>query len=154
MKRLLMVLFSLLLLGGCGSYSVTEPYAYPVKPGTEEWAKLEGLQARIEACSVSSGLMKKMTTAALVDTVMEYPLLSEIIMASIGSTGLDSNYEHRIRQAFSALAEDFQGVEILRRREDAEGVIKEYLLNHNLNEEDQLFAVSSMILEYISFNKK
>ena len=155
MRYLLITLSILLLLPmGCGRYSVTEPYAYPVKPGTEEWDRLEGLQAKIEACSVSPGLMKKMTTSALADTIMEYPLLSDLIEASLQSTGTDSHYERRIKQAFSDLAESFQGVEMLKKREDAEREIKAYLLDHDLKEGDRLYNTASKVLEYLSFSKQ
>ncbi len=88
-------------------YSVQEGYSYPVLPGTEEWNALSTLQERIDACYVDPALLRSMTTEALIDTVLNYPLLVNIYAFDTLEMGITSvsNY--------------FAGIGILAQREDA-----------------------------------
>lgn len=61
--------------GGGSAGAVDEPYAYTVVPGTQAWAELDSLDAKIAACAVPQERMEAMTTSALLETVLDYPLL-------------------------------------------------------------------------------
>lgn len=62
MKKIPTVLLTFMMLAvlcaGCASgktKQVDTPYVYPIQPGTEEWAKLDSLDAKIAACKVDAG---------------------------------------------------------------------------------------------------
>lgn len=65
MKKIPMVLLTFMMLAvlcaGCASgkdekaKQIDTPYVYPIQPGTEEWAKLDSLDAKIAACKVDPG---------------------------------------------------------------------------------------------------
>ena len=87
--KLLFVIVLLLCLAGllaaCGQqqateYTITEPYQYPIVPETAEWRELKGLDAKIEACEVPEEILENITTEALFQTVLDYPLLINFIV--------------------------------------------------------------------------
>lgn len=91
---------------------ITEPYDYPVKPGTQEWVDLVG---RREACEIPEEILGKLTTEALLETILNYPLLFGWTVHNTWEEGVESE----IRQ--------FNGLQELLRREDAgEVVYKKY----------------------------
>lgn len=102
-----------LSLPGSGG-RVDQPYRYPVVPGTEEWRALPDLRAKIAACEVDRELMESMTTPALLQTVLDYPLLVNVFAFDTSEMGL------------SAVSTYFDGIDLLARREDAAKVIREY----------------------------
>ena len=58
-----------------GAYSVTEPYVYPVPDGTEPWAGSLDLLQMVEFYRIPEEVLPDMTTEALFQTVLDYPLL-------------------------------------------------------------------------------
>ena len=80
---------------------------YPIQPGTEEWAKLDSLDAKIAACKVEPQLMDSMTTEALLETVLDSPLLPNIYAFSSAEIGIGS------------VSGYFEGLQMLHDREDA-----------------------------------
>lgn len=88
-------------------YTVDEPYEYPILPGTEEWNSLGSFQEMVAACHVDEGLLASMTTPALLETVLHYPLL--------GSGLLYDTQEQWIESVSSY----FKGLGLLLAREDA-----------------------------------
>jgi hypothetical protein len=66
------LLASLLVYGG--ETSTSEVYEYPVKPGTDEWKALGSHEEMLRACQIPEELLHRMSTAALVETVLDYPL--------------------------------------------------------------------------------
>ena len=114
MKKIPTVLLTFMMLAvlcaGCGSgktKQVDTPYVYPIQPGTEEWAKLDSLDAKIAACKVDPELMNSMTTEALLETVLDYPLLPNIYAFSSAEIGIGS------------VSGYFEGLQMLHDREDA-----------------------------------
>ena len=101
------------LCAGCASEKDEEAkqidtlYVYPIQPGTEEWAKLDSLDAKIAACKVDPELMNSMTTEALLETVLDYPLLPNIYAFSSAEIGIGS------------VSGYFEGLQMLHDREDA-----------------------------------
>ena len=80
---------------------------YPIQPGTEEWAKLDSLDAKIAACKVDPELMNSMTTEALLETVLDYPPLINL-------------YAYNdMQQAVGVVSKNFDGLQIFLDREDA-----------------------------------
>ncbi len=101
------------LCAGCASEKdekakqIDTPYVYPIQPGTEEWAKLDSLDAKIAACKVEPELMNSMTTEALLETVLDYPLLPNIYAFGSAELGIGS------------VSGYFEGLQMLRDRENA-----------------------------------
>ena len=60
-------------------YPVRKPYQYPTTFGSEEWKAMTP-QERWAVCDVPVGLMERMTTEALAETVLNNPQME--IMAS------------------------------------------------------------------------
>ena len=114
MKKIPTVLLTFMMLAvlctGCASgktEQVDTPYVYPIQPGTEEWAKLDSLDAKIAACRVDPELMNSMTTEALLETVLDYPLLPNIYAFGSAELGIGS------------VSGYFEGLQMLRDRENA-----------------------------------
>lgn len=114
MKKIPTVLLTFVVLAalcaGCASgktEQVDTPYVYPIQPGTEEWAKLDSLDAKIAACKVEPELMNSMTTEALLETALNYPLLPNIYAFSSVEIGIGS------------VSGYFEGLQMLHDRENA-----------------------------------
>ena len=158
MKRTVSIITALLLVIStisCGTqetYTVTEAYQYPVQPWTEVWDKLDGIEERVKACKVPAKTMKKMTTEALAETVMTYPLLDLISVYTLESSnyGLDSGNREEIRRnTFIKFAGDFDGIEILKKRPDAVEKLKNYQEKHK-NETGKSLKYADEIILYIT----
>ncbi len=117
MKKIPAVLLTFMMLAvlcaGCASEKdekakqIDTPYVYPIQPGTEEWAKLDSLDAKIAACKVDPELMNSMTTEALLETVLDYPPLINLYAYT------------DMQQAIGVVSKNFDGLQILLDREDA-----------------------------------
>ena len=114
MKKIPTVLLTFMMLAalcaGCASgktKQVDTPYVYPIQPGTEEWAKLDSLDAKIAACKVDPELMNSMTTEALLETVLDYPPLINLYAYT------------DMQQAIGVVSKNFDGLQILLDRENA-----------------------------------
>ena len=59
-------------------YTVNVPYEYPYVPGTQEWIDLGSTSTRRQASQVPDELLQSMATDALLQTVLDYPFLSDI----------------------------------------------------------------------------
>lgn len=56
-------------------YSDSTPYQYPIVPGTEAWKSFTTVDQMVEACQIPAIKLENMTTEALLETVLDYPLL-------------------------------------------------------------------------------
>jgi hypothetical protein len=82
-------------------------YIYPAQPGTPEWRKFTSLDEMIAACQVPEVTLKKMSTKALVLTVVYYPLWGMII------------FHNDYKQGFAEFAAGANCVQELYTRADA-----------------------------------
>lgn len=99
------LLVSLLVYGG--GMSASGAYDYPIKPGTDEWKAFGSHEEMLKACQIPEELLHRMSTAALVETVLNYPL-------SVDLWAYDS-YELGIKH----VSEQFNGLSELLSRNDA-----------------------------------
>ncbi len=74
------------------------PYDYPVRPGMDEWGTL-GSSAKYDVCQIPEDILKKMTTRALVETVLDYPRL------------LIYTAHNDMQMGFDMLVENFNGLQ-------------------------------------------
>ncbi len=95
-----------------GERVIDTPYEYPIVPGTSEWAELEDFPSKIEACQIPENILNNISTEALVETVLNYPLFK--IYFSYDKATLYDWYKNI-----------FNGIQELETREDAGN----YLLN-------------------------
>lgn len=95
-------------------YTVDEPYQYPILPGTEEWRTLNTLEEKIQACHVDEELLASMTTPALLETVLTYPLLANMYAFNSIEGGIEN------------VSMYFPGISLLAAREDVNDCLIEY----------------------------
>jgi len=82
-------------------------YDYPVKPGTQEWRVLKSHDEMLKVCQIPDALLHKMSTKALVETVLNYPLYGDIFAYLNFQAG------------FNSVASNFNGISELLNRKDA-----------------------------------
>ena len=90
---------------------IDNPYEFPVKPGTEEWANLTSSKQMSEICIIPQHVLTDLSTNALFITCLNYPRLIDIFMASNLQSGFDFASKH------------FNGLEELVTRSDLNQVL-------------------------------
>jgi len=116
MKKLLLIfgcLLSVLVL----AQETDIPYDFPVKPGTEQWAKLSSSDEMNEVCIIPDQILRKMSTKALFITCLNYPRLIEIFLADNLQAGFDFYVDH------------FSGLKELVKRSDLKKVLLQAYIN-------------------------
>lgn len=90
-------------------------YNFPIRPGSETWKKFTTHEQMLEATKIPPAVLSNLTTAALVETCFEYPLLSD--MAAFNS----------LQQGLEAVASRFNGLqELLTRRDASAQLLRKY----------------------------
>lgn len=95
--------FSVLLIG---QNKITTPYNFPLRPGMAEWEKLNSGKEMLDACQIPEEILKNMTSQALAETCMNYPLYIDY---------LATNDE---REGINRMINSFNGLKELSGRED------------------------------------
>ncbi len=119
---------------------VTEAYEYEIVPGSEEWESFYEPEQKLKASYVSPDLMKRMTTEALVETVLNYPLL------------VDMYAYNTIEIGIQAVSTYFGGITELMTRDDAATVLQKYSMKAKTRtiDTDITYFYSDTLLDYIS----
>lgn len=124
-------------------------YVYPIRPGTSEWAALPDHKAMVEACEIPEAILTNMSTEALFQSVLAYPLIVDIFAYDDWNTGLD------------IVSDNFNGLCAYEDRADnTEVIIQSYselstnFVNHNsrsnLLDEDLVSHKSTLDVAYSS----
>ncbi len=92
-------------------YTIDEAYVYPVLPGTDEWKALKDMSEKVAACDVPVTVLQNMTTEALAETVLTYPLLSCMLVYN------------SLEEGYAAVSSYFPGLAELEARPDAAAVL-------------------------------
>ncbi|MCR4598478.1 MAG: hypothetical protein K5678_05530 [Acetatifactor sp.] len=141
MKKKIAIILSCVLVLTCMLYGpvvhanrdqsnmITKPYDYPIKPGTQEWIALPSVIERREACEIPQEILERMTTSALVESVITYPFFIDTI-------GAFNSFE----EGLNWVATYFSGIDELLSRSDACVCLRDYLLR----EKDQYELLSAM----------
>ncbi|MCE3199077.1 hypothetical protein JI735_14460 [Paenibacillus sonchi] len=95
-------------------YSITNSYEYVVKPNTDEWKKFTSTEEKVNASQIPQTILNKMTTKALVETVLKYPLLANMFAFNTKQEG------------FNAIYSNFNGLQELTKRTDAISELEQY----------------------------
>lgn len=119
MKRIFIVVFYILtFLVACQKrdiYTIAEPYQYPIVPGMSEWSEFNSLQEMSEACQIPEDILPNMTTEALVETIMHYPLFINAFAYENPQLGLRHIKEY------------YNGLQELYKRDDAIEKLEEFI---------------------------
>ena len=97
-------------------YTITIPYQYPVVPGTKKWSELESLDEMIKVCQIPNDVLTNISTEALIETVIDYPL-------AINMFAFDTPQE-----GYNSIKMYFNGVQELETRSDAINEINKRIL--------------------------
>lgn len=99
-------------------FGATKPmapaYDYPVRPGSTEWSKFNTRIEKINACQIPERLLESLPTKALVETVMNYPLIIDMVVRDTKLEG------------FKSLLRVFNGLQELVERPDAFHELENY----------------------------
>lgn len=71
-------------------YTITTPYDYPITPSMDEWKDFESHPEMIAACQIPEDILSNLDTAALAETVVNYPLLSDMLIWSDKTLGFQN----------------------------------------------------------------
>lgn len=115
-------------------YTIDTPYEYPVHPGMEEWEALDDHAKKIELCQIPEEVLEKMTTEALAESVLNYPLLIDMYAWQSDSKGYDF------------VSETFNGMHELEQRSDGLLVLQQLALNGYQESDDSSVSLRNMYL--------
>ncbi len=85
-KKILGIIFAVLLCVSCiflyiitssREYTIDSPYEFTLTPKDEEWDNIKTKGEALSYCYIPDDILKDMTTAALVETVLEYPFITD-----------------------------------------------------------------------------
>lgn len=111
-------------------YSITTAYAYPVVPETDEWKELNSLDEKVAVCQIPEDLLYKMCTDALVETVVNCPIIVNMFA------------HNTVEFGYNQVKGYFNGLNELSTRSDAIDELKVYL-----KEIDSSDIISAHIIE-------
>ncbi len=110
------LMFTMSTVSLASDQTITQAHTYDVIPGTEEWENLT-VEERVEASFVSEEESSKMTTEALLETILNYPYWINVYAYG------------NIRYGIDVVASYFPPLNEFLQREDALDVINNYLDN-------------------------
>lgn len=96
-------------------------YRYPVRPGMPAWSQLSDHQEMVDACMIPEKILAEMTTEELAQTVLAYPLLSDIFAYSDSDIGVEVISAH------------FNGLQELSVRENSASVLVDLYIEQDAN---------------------
>ena len=89
-----------------------------MKPGTTEWLELPSVIERRGACDIPQNILRRMTTSALVETVITYPFFADAVVCF-----------ESFEQGLNWVATYFSGIDELLSRTDVSVCLREYLIS-------------------------
>lgn len=134
MKKIFLISVLMLFVSVC-TYSETcntsDAYEYPIAPGTKEWKELSGYPEKIEVSQIPENQLKAMSTEGLLETVLNCPIIINIIAFAPYQNGYISIFNH------------FNGLQELSNREGLDQIIlnKYYELNNTIIPENKSLSV-------------
>jgi hypothetical protein len=137
MNKILIFIF--LFIGNYTNSWAQVVWEYPVKPGSEKWNALKTFEERVAACNIPEDIMNKLTTTALIEACMDYPIKSIFFIYNTPQISFDTYLEN------------FNGVRHLNKRQDLKDILFKKLgkveINYNtVNEKTGLQLFGNFIL--------
>lgn len=130
--------FNVNALGNTYGELIEVPFSYSVLPGSEEWSAFNDVEEKRNAIKVDKEILDRMTTEALVETVIKYPLLVDIYAYNT------------IEEGISHLSDYFQGVDVLMTRSDAVDELEAYVDRKELMPGDVELIYINSLISYIT----
>jgi len=93
-------------LGLIAQVKEDSPYEFPIKPTSKEWGSISSSKGMLAACQIPDYILKNISTKALAETCLNYPLFFEYTA---------SNDE---RSAMEVMIQNFNGLKELAQRDD------------------------------------
>jgi len=114
-KTIIFLICYLLIIPYVKGQVLNQPYEFPLKPGMPEWKNFKTGKEMSDALMIPTDILKNLSTEALVETCLDYPMFGSIILANDLQTG------------FEKVTKYFNGLQELLKREDAcKVLIKKY----------------------------
>lgn len=88
------------------NYTIDTPYEFPITPDDPEWKTFTEKQQMVAECQIPERILESMTTSALIQTVLDYPLINDIHLFNSPE------------DASRVLSQDFNGFRELYTRKD------------------------------------
>lgn len=101
-------------------YSIDEPYEFPITQYDDQWKEFETKAEALSVCQIPEEILNKMTTEALLETVLNYPFIIDYIAFNDYKDAADN------------MMRDFNGFSELLSREDLTEVLLEAYDKSNL----------------------
>lgn len=108
---IMIMAFSLSAYAAENNYTDNVPYEFQIVPGTSEWGEFQTKQEMLDVCQIPTEKLQNMTTEALLETVMNYPLIHDYYAFNSAE------------DACNVMSNDFNGFKELFTREDVASVI-------------------------------
>ena len=128
---------------------IDTPYEYPIQPGSDEWKSLS-LAERFEVCTVDRALAERMTTGALLETVLNYPFITQILDPNLLQS--DSQKGVSLKAAVEGARGQFAPLDVFLDRSDAYATAKRVADQYEESEEAELLAhyyASDSLVRYL-----
>ena len=100
--------------------TIDTPYQYPIMPGSAEWAQLESRTEMVKRCQIPQNILRRLSTDALLQTILDYPLLFEMRILYWNNNESDKEL------GFRHIADTFNGLQEFMRRDDALQTLNKY----------------------------
>ena len=65
-------------------------YIYPITYDSPEWQEFDGINEKLQACRIPEELLKEMSVEQLVDAVIDFPLLVNVVLYNSPEEGLEA----------------------------------------------------------------
>jgi len=123
----LKITLSILIIGFTNN-TLCQVYNFPIKPGSNEWKKLQTHDEMLKVCQIPDTVLSKISTKDLLETCLKYPLLMDYVFYNDTKFG------------FQTMCDGFNGFIELMKRNDAgkylvekyRGMITECILNDTI----------------------
>lgn len=90
---------------------IEKPYDYPVKRGTSEWYSIKTYDSLRKVCQIPSNIVDKMSTSLLLESIINYPLIGDVLVFESYKKGLEN------------LANNFNAFATIIQRSDLDAVL-------------------------------
>ncbi|MFB9277112.1 hypothetical protein ACFQMJ_34220 [Cohnella cellulosilytica] len=119
-----------------GGESIAKAYEYPVQPITAGWSISNSTAAKVKASQIPAAILNKLTTSALVETVLHSPLMVNMYAFNTRQQGYNTVYGA------------FNGLQELAKREDAIFELEQYKTKLQLlNSTDSKAIVQNLYID-------
>ena len=116
---------------------ISTAYTFQVVPETLAWNELESSKEKVAACYIPQQIIENMTTEALLETVLDYPLLIDIFAYDTTEIGIE-------------LASTYlPGIPELLSREDALEVLGKYIEDYPAQSVDMNYQYCVAFIRYL-----